>query len=120
MIEVLRNEGVRLSAGSRWRKQYVPRAMRHMPPAVRRVRLAQFAWRAHVHNVDVGWTVLVKLFGSERSRREITDVDAAKHVAICYARELCSENDLTDPGALDTPEWIVAQPNYTDLFIGTP
>jgi hypothetical protein len=69
--------------------------------------------RAHVRNVDVGWTVLVKLFGSEKSGREVSNLGVAQDVAISYARELCSEHELSDPVFLNSPEWI-AQPT-TDI-----
>ena len=50
--------------------------------------------------------VLVNLFGSEKSRREVLDLGVAQNVAISYARELCSEHELTDPVFLNSPKWI--------------
>src|SRR5437868_12912694 len=55
----------------------------------------------------------VQLLGSERSRRGILDLAAAKNAAISYARELCIENDLPSPACLNAPECRAAEARRT-------
>ena len=64
---------------------------------------------ARIYEAEGGWTVTVRLFGSEKSHREIPDLAAAQNVAIIYAQQLCMEHDLTYPSCLDAPHWLMAR-----------
>ena len=64
---------------------------------------------ACVHEAESGWTVVVRLFESQKSHREISDLALAQEVAIIYAHQLCMEHDLTHPSCLDAPHWVRAR-----------
>jgi hypothetical protein len=65
---------------------------------------------AHIYQMEAGWKAVVQLFGSEISSRErILDLTAAQNTAMSYARELCRDHNLTYPGCLDAPRWIMAR-----------
>jgi hypothetical protein len=65
--------------------------------------------RARVYEAEGSWTVTVRLFGSEKSHREIPDLATAQNIAIIYAQQLCMEYDLTFPSCLDAPCWLIAR-----------
>ena len=65
--------------------------------------------RARVYGAEGSWTVTVRLFGSEKSHREIPDLVTAQNTAVIYAQQLCMEYDLTFPSCLNEPYWLVAR-----------
>lgn len=61
---------------------------------------------ARISRGTYGWNILVRLLNLERSHGGISDLDAAKTLAIEYARELCLNNMVPEPECLNFPVWI--------------
>ena len=70
---------------------------------------------AHVHEAESGWTVVVRLFDSQKSNREISNIGLAQKVAISYAHQLCLEHEVTCPSGLDAPHWALARQSFDRL-----